>query len=256
MSIAHIPVVMAAFGTGTDARNTFGFMDKIVKSEFPDHEIVWAYTSRSVRQRSAYPLDDPKQALLRLEEKGFKWAVVQSLHFTGGHELHRLAEEIRGSRLRLSVGLPLFSSPEDYHKVIKAIIPLFPSDLSREAAVLIGHGTDHPSWSAYPALAYMIREQFDTGVYVGLVEDGYPTRDVVIDMVKQVGFRKVKLIPLMLTAGIHFRKDLMGDEDSWKTAFEAEGISVTAESRGLGFCKEIVHIFCDHIREALAVIPG
>lgn len=256
MSIAYIPIVMAAFGTGTDARNTFDFMDKIVKSEFPDHEIVWAYTSRSVRRKSADTLDDPKQALFRLEEKGCNWAVVQSLHFTGGHELHRLAEEVRGSRIRLSVGLPLLSSPEDYHKVIEALIPLFPSNLSREAAILIGHGTDHPSWSAYPALAYMIRERFDKGVYLGLVEDGYPTRDVVIKAVKQAGFRQVRLIPLMLTAGIHFQKDLMGNEDSWKSAFEAEGISVSAESKGLGFCKEIVQIFCDHIREAIAVIPG
>lgn len=255
MNSANIPIIMAAFGTGTEARNTYDFIDNIVKKEFPEHEIVWAYTSRSVKRRSKDLLDDPKQAVLRFEEKGFKWAVIQSLHFTGGHELHRMAQEIRNCKIRLSLGLPLLSSPQDYHNVVKSLIQFFPTDITNEAAILIGHGTDHPSWSAYPALAYMIHERFQTGVYLGLVEDGYPGKDVVIKSVIQAGFKKVKLIPLMLTAGIHFQKDLMGDEDSWKTSFEAEGISVSAENKGLGFCKEIVQIFCEHIREAIAVIP-
>jgi len=250
----NIPIVMAAFGTGTEAKKTYDIIDRIASEKFSGHEFVWAYTSRTVKRRFQ-DLKSPRQALSELKDKGHTWAVVQSLHVVCGHEFHRLMEEIHDVDIRISVGLPLLISPEDYEMVVNAVTPLLPSDMTQEAAVLIGHGTDHPSWTAYPALAYMLRERFGQKIYMGLVEEGYPTRESVVASVKAAGFTRVKLIPFMLVAGIHFQQDLMGQEDSWKTAFEAQGISVSADNRGLGCCPDIVEIYCGHIRDALNVIP-
>lgn len=250
----NIPIVMAAFGTGTEAVKTYDLIDRIVREHFPGHDIVWAYTSRTVKRRFQ-DLKSPGQALSELKDKGHTWAAVQSLHVVCGHEFHRLMEEIAGIDIRISVGLPLLISPEDYEMVVNAVTPLLPSDMTEEAAVLIGHGTDHPSWSAYPALAYMLRERFGQKIHIGLVEEGCPSRESVVASVKAAGFERVRLIPFMLVAGIHFHKDLMGDEDSWKTAFETEGISVSADSSGLGCRDDIVRIYCRHIRDALNVIP-
>ena len=63
------------------------------------------------------------------------------------------------------------------------------------------------------------------------------------------------LIPLMLVAGVHFIEDMYGNEDSWKTAFEARDIDVSAEQKGLGMNPGIIEMFCSHIQDALDVIP-
>jgi sirohydrochlorin cobaltochelatase len=73
--------------------------------------------------------------------------------------------------------------------------------------------------------------------------------------VKRSGARLVHLVPLMLVAGVHLQEDIAGDEDSWKSAFEKEGLTVSINREGLGKHPVIVDIFVRHIREALAVIP-
>jgi len=59
----------------------------------------------------------------------------------------------------------------------------------------------------------------------------------------------------MLVAGVHFMEDMAGEEDSWKTAFEEKNISVSLDQNGLGMNSSIVEIFCQHIHDALDVIP-
>ena len=57
-------------------------------------------------------------------------------------------------------------------------------------------------------------------VFIGTVE-GEPEDtacDVVIDKVKDAGFKKVILRPLMVVAGDHANNDMAGDDDdSWKS---------------------------------------
>ena len=253
----QIPIVLTAFGTTSSALKTYDFMDQIIKAEFPGHEIAWAFSSRMVRDR----LKDQKkreashshEVLQVLADKGHVWAVVQSMHLLAGHEFYRMLEEVSPLSIRTSIGLPLLTSYEDYHALAQAL------GLDRlsegEAAVLVGHGTDHPSWSTYPALENILREVYGQGIYVGVVE-GCPSRQQVMKAVVRTGVKKVRLIPLMLVAGVHFIEDLCGDEDSWKAAFEDAGLEVDVEPEGIGTKREVVQIFINHIREALDIIPG
>jgi sirohydrochlorin cobaltochelatase len=91
--------------------------------------------------------------------------------------------------------------------------------------------------------------------YVGMIEDGYPDRDCLIANIKTAGCKRVRLIPFMLVAGVHFKEDLAGPKDSWKAACEENGLAVTLETEGLGSNKAIIDIFCQHIQSALDVIP-
>jgi sirohydrochlorin cobaltochelatase len=161
---------------------------------------------------------------------------------------------VKQSPVRTSIGLPLLSAPEDYEAVVQGLGNSFP-DLEDEAIVLVGHGTDHPIWSSYVALHHMFRERFGSRIFMGVVE-GYPSRAEIVEAVKGAGFKKVRLIPFMLVAGTHFQEDLAGDDDSWKTAFEALEISVSVVTKGLGFYPGIIDILCRHIRDALDVIPS
>ena len=254
-----IPIVMAAFGTTTRALATYEYIDKSVWERFPDHEITWSYSSRMVKdwikKRKNIDLKHPHEVLQELHEKGHEWAIVQSMHFLAGHEFYRLLAETDQALIRTSIGLPLLSSPEDYLSVINVLRPVVEAHPG-EAIVLIGHGTDHPIWSSYLALHHMLREEIGSQIYVGVVEE-YPEQNAIVAHVKQAGFKKVYLVPFMLVAGVHFEEDLIGEnEDSWKSVFQDQGITVSIEGEGLGLYPGISDIFCDHIEAALTVIPG
>lgn len=232
-------------------------MNERLSACFLGYEILWSYSSRMVKdwikKRRNIELKHPHQILAVLKEKGHQWAVVQSLHILWGHEFYRLVEEAKQSSVRISVGLPLLSNPEDYEAVVQGVGARL-SDLENQAVVLVGHGTDHPIWCSYVALNHMFRERFGPNIYVGVVE-GHPSRDEIVDAVERSGIERVRLVPFMLVAGTHFQEDLTGDGDSWKTVFEEKQISVSVETKGLGFYQEIVEIFCKHIEDALDIIP-
>jgi len=252
-----IPIVMAASGTTSQAFDTYTYIDEDIRDRFPGHEIIWAYSSRIVKKlikkRKKIDLKTPKQVLSVLHEKGYSWALVQSMHLIAGHEFYRLMDEVGTCRIRSSIGMPLLSSPDDYNEVVNAM----QNDVmenSKGAVVMIGHGTDHPGWASYLALSSMFREKFGNRVFFGSVA-GYPAKEKVVADVKNAGFKKVCLLPFMLVSGVHFQKDLAGDTDSWKTAFKDEGIAVFLKEKGIGMNRGIIDIFCRHIKEALDNIP-
>ncbi len=251
------PIVIAAFGTTTRALETYSLINQRLIERFPDNEILWSYSSRMVKdrikKRRNIDLKHPHQVLFELKEKGYSWAVVQSLHLLNGHEFHRLVYESQNCGIRTSIGLPLLSSPEDFNKVITALQDSFPTH-EDEALVMVGHGTDHPCWSVYVALNQMLREKLGSKIFTGVVE-GYPAKEKIVEEAKKAGYKKVRIIPFMLVAGVHFHQDLAGNEDSWKSAFEKEKIFVTLEKKGLGVYPGIIDIFSQHIQEALDVIP-
>ncbi|HAY21538.1 MAG TPA: sirohydrochlorin cobaltochelatase [Desulfobacterales bacterium] len=252
------PIVLTAFGTTTNAFKTYDFVDTIIREEFPGHEILWAFSSRMVLDRlrhgRKFEVRHPHEVLQALSDKGYSWAVIQSMHLLCGHEFYRLLEEVKPLAIRTSIGLPLLSSYEDYRQLAKSFD--FKNNLSEgEAPVLVGHGTDHPSWAAYPTLESILREVHGSDLYVGVVE-GYPSLKQVLEAVTAAKFRKVRLIPLMLVAGAHFYEDLCEGEDSWKTAFEGAGLEVNVEAQGIGFRKEVIRVFIGHIRDALDAIPA
>jgi sirohydrochlorin cobaltochelatase len=253
-----IPIVIAAFGTTSRAMQTYDHMDAVFKKRFAGHDIHWTYTSRMVKdrlkQRQNITRCHPHQALEILARQGHPWAMVQSLHLTSAHEFYRLVAEVDHCGIRTSMGLPLLSAVEDYEAVVRALALLVEKDQD-EAVVLVGHGTDHPAWSSYPALQYMLQQKYGAKVHVGAVEEGYPCQESIARAVVNGGYARVRLASFMLVAGVHFEEDLAGDEDSWKAVFKAAGLQVELEKGGLGFNPQIIEIFCRHIKDALDVIP-
>ena len=246
------PIVMTAFGTTTKAHKTYQFIDKMIRERFPASEIRWAYTSRQVKakvnQNSALHLKNPREVLDDLKAEGHDRAVVQSLHVICGHEYYRLMDDIRQCDIDSVMGKPLLTSAEDYQAVVKALDlrDLISSD---QAVILVGHGTNHPCWTAYPTLEGMFRAKYGSNLHVGVVS-WFPPKEKTIKAVIESGVKRVRLIPLMLVAGVHFQEDLAGENDSWKSDLEQNGLSVVAEEEGLGFNKDIIEIYIKHLEEA------
>lgn len=252
-----IPIILTAFGTTARAFSTYDQMDKIFRQRFPEHQIHWAYSSRMVKhamkKKKKLNLKDPVETARSLAEKGHEWVVIQSLHLIGGHEFDRLVTERDQVNIRSAMGLPLLTSHTDYAAVAKALSPVIPQDKD-QAVILVGHGTDHPAWTAYPALEFILRQHYGQRLFLGVVEE-YPGMDHTLERIKAAGFTKVWLVPFMLVAGVHFAEDLTCEEDSWQKTFEQNGIEVHVVDHGIGRIDGITRIFCDHISDALDVIP-
>ena len=76
----------------------------------------------------------------------------------------------------------------------------------------------------------------------------------VIAAVKEAGYTKVILRPLMVVAGDHANNDMAGDdEDSWKSQFVASGNfeSVDCQIAGLGEIDAIQQIYVAHTKAAI-----
>ena len=93
-------------------------------------------------------------------------------------------------------------------------------------------------------------------VLIGTVE-GEPEETAcenVIEAVKEEGYKKVVLRPLMVVAGYHANNDMAGDEeDSWKSMFNASGKfdKVDTQIEGLGRIEEVKKLYVEHTKAVI-----
>jgi len=249
------PIVMAAFGTTTKAVTTYNYIDSHIRSAFPEHKVIWSYTSHMIKatlqKQNNRTIVSPAEALQQLADQGYQQAVVQSLHFLAGHEFHKLKREVEHVEIFSSLGLPILSSVADYRNICIGLTPLLLSRPYDEALVLIGHGTNHPIWPGFLVLEHFLRDRFADRIFLGCVEH-FPTAEEIVDKIVQRGFKKACLIPFMLVAGRHFQRDLLGENPtSWKSLLRSASISVTSINRGMGMEPITSDILISHIQDAM-----
>jgi sirohydrochlorin cobaltochelatase len=253
-------IVLAAFGTTTEAFDTYSHFEQKVKERFPGYEIRWAFTSKKVRhklaQEKGLQLKDLPTTLRELKAAGFNRVAVQSLHIVPGEEWDRkIVEESRKiPGLKVALGKPLLSGKQDQEQVLKALARTFPQDLTGTAVVLVAHGSPSPEGTAaYLAFNRLLHSRYPhQNVFLGTVE-GKPSREETLKGVKQSQATAVVLMPFLFVAGEHVAKDMLGDEpDSWKSellkqkAYRIEGVT-----KGLGYLDGVVAIYLDHLDRAL-----
>ena len=258
MDTTAIPIVLVASGTATAASQTYQRMDAAFRRHFPDNEICWAYSSRAIRRRiqaqGGRDLATPASVLADLYQRGYRQVAIQSLHLICGQEFHQMVWEAAQSPLSIKIGLPLLAHPDDFDALLDWMAGRLPEN-ARDALVMVGHGTAHPSWMTYEVLARRLGDRFGHQVCLGLISKGSGP-DQVVRIIQKGGFRRVVLRPFMLVAGAHFSRDIAGDRPgSWKTELESAGFTVFPEAQGLGADPAIQRIFVRHIRAALKSDP-
>ena len=211
-------ILVVSFGTSyhdTREKTIHAVEDKI-KAAFEGYDFFRAFTSNMIinklKKRDGIEIDNPIQAMDRLYEMGYEEVVIQTLHIICGHEYVKLKNQITEYKDKfksIKFGRPLLFGIEDYKETVEAVKEV--TDEMDSTVVLMGHGTDHESHSAYPAIEYYFRDM-GADVYVGTVE-GYPEIDSVVKRLKERDVKKVHLMPLMLVAGDHAQNDMAGDEE-------------------------------------------
>ena len=279
--IGEMELLVVSFGTSfNDSRvqDIKGIEDALAEA-YPDWAVRRAFTAQiiinHVAARDGEVIDNMEQAVQRAIDNGVKVLVVQPTHLMHGAEYDEMCAvlDAYGDQLDLYVvAEPLLGEVgedasvinEDKAIVAEAVVAAAVEEAgydSPEAAaedgaaiVLMGHGTAHTAKVTYSQMATQMAELGYDNVFVGTVE-GEPEEtacDVIIDAVKEAGYTKVFLRPLMVVAGDHANNDMAGDdEDSWKSMFEAAGLEVECQISGLGRIPEVEALYVSHTAEAM-----
>lgn len=252
-------IILTAFGTTSKAKTTYSHIEDKIRPLFPQATVSWAYSSsRIVSELPAIhnrPVLSLADTLKGLAPHAFSEIVIQSLHLFPGTEFHRLQHLVSQTALPCAVGLPLFTAPEDYEQFGEILTPTITARPAK-AILILGHGTDHPSWTAYYTLEKILRNQYGRRIYVGVVEKS-PDSSHLVEHIAKDGFREVCIIPLFLVTGMHYRRDIISENPaSWKSRFEAQGLGVETIEYGLGKTPGIERIISRKVTQALARISS
>ncbi len=115
----------------------------------------------------------------------------------------------------------------------------------------MGHGTSHTAKITYTQMQTQMKELGYENVFIGTVEGEPEETELsnIIAAVKEAGYTKVVLRPLMVVAGDHANNDMAGDDDdSWKSGFEADGSfeSIDCQISGLGGIEDVQKVYVEH----------
>lgn len=253
-------LLVVSFGTSYPATRakTIDRLESDLAAAFPEREFYRAWTSSIIRKkllkRDHIRVFSVREALHQMLLDGVDDILVQPTHILSGTENDLMMADIAGYRnqfQRVAVGEPLLCATTDYFETIEAIAKAYPVP-SDTALVMMGHGTEHYTNSAYAAMDYMLKATGHPQCFVGTVE-GYPDFDTLLCQLQQSPYKKLLLIPLMIVAGDHANHDMAGESsDSWKSLFEKAGYEVDYQLKGIGEITAIREIFICHARKGEA----
>ena len=281
--IGENELLVVSFGTSfNDSRaEDIGGVEKALQEANPDWSVRRAFTAQiiinHVQARDGEKIDNVEQALDRAVENGVKNLVVQPTHLMHGAEYDELVEaldEYKDKFETVTVAEPLLGEVGDDATVVNEDKAAVAEAITAEAVktagfdsletakedgtafVFMGHGTSHTAKVSYSQMATQVEKLGYDNVFIGTVE-GEPEETAcenVIAAVKEAGYTKVILRPLMVVAGDHANNDMAGDDDdSWKSQFVASGNfeSVDCQIAGLGGIDAIQQIYAAHTKAAI-----
>ena len=281
-------LLVVSFGTSfNDSRvKDIKGIEDALQAAYPDWSVRRAFTAQiiinHVQARDGEKIDNMKQALDRAVANGVKNLVVQPTHLMHGAEYDEMCEAVNeyadkfesvaiAEPLLGEVGADATEINADKEAVATAITTEAVAaagydDAAAAAAdgtafVFMGHGTSHTAKISYSQMQMTMQTLGYDNVFIGTVE-GEPEDtacEAVIEKIKEAGYTKVVLRPLMVVAGDHANNDMAGDDaDSWLSQFKAAGCfdSVDTQIAGLGEIADVQQIYIDHTKAAIDSLNG
>ena len=282
--IGEKELLVVSFGTSyNDSRVAdIKSIEDALQAANPDWSVRRAFTAQiiinHIQARDGEKIDNMEQALERDVANGVKQLVVQPTHLMHGAEYDEMCaaiDKVRDKFESVEIAEPMLGEVgndatvinADKEAVAKAVVAAALSESGYEstaaakeavvAYVLMGHGTAHVAKVTYSQMATQMDKLGYENVFIGTVE-GEPedtSCEAVIAAVKEAGYTTVVLRPLMVVAGDHANNDMAGaDEDSWKTMFEAAGLTVNCQISGLGRIADVQALYVAHTKAAIDAI--
>ena len=282
--IGEKELLVVSFGTSfNDSRVAdIKSIEDALQAANPDWSVRRAFTAQiiinHIQARDGEKIDNMEQALERAVSNGVKQLVVQPTHLMHGAEYDEMCaaiDKVRDKFESVEIAEPMLGEVgndatvinADKEAVAKAVVAAALEESGYEstaaakdagvAYVLMGHGTAHVAKVTYSQMATQMDKLGYENVFIGTVE-GEPedtSCEAVIAAVKEAGYTTVVLRPLLVVAGDHANNDMAGaDEDSWKTMFEAAGLTVNCQISGLGRIADVQALYVAHTKAAIDAI--
>ncbi|MBO5520708.1 MAG: sirohydrochlorin cobaltochelatase [Eubacterium sp.] len=281
--IGENEILVCSFGTSfnNSRAQDIGGIEKAEQAAYPDWSVRRAFTAQiiinHVEARDGEYIDNMDQALQRAVDNGVKNLIIQPTHLMHGAEYDELSEAVEGYKDKfesVKIAEPLLGEVGDDATVINEDKQKVAEDITAEAVktagydsldaaasdgtafVFMGHGTSHEANITYDQMQTQMENLGYKNVFIGTVE-GKPADtecQAVIQKVKDAGYKKVVLRPLMVVAGDHANNDMAGDDsDSWKSQFTDSGNfeSVDCQIAGMGEIPDIQQIYVAHTKAAM-----
>ncbi|MGN0977261.1 MAG: sirohydrochlorin cobaltochelatase, partial [Faecousia sp.] len=264
--IGENELLVISFGTSyNDSRRlTIGAIEDAMETAFPEYSVRRGFTSQiiidHVLKRDGEVIDNVGEALDRAVANGVKNLVIQPTHLMDGFEYNDVVDEVAqyaDAFESITIGQPLLTSDKDFEIVAKALVDATASyDDGKTAICFMGHGTEAESNGVYAKMQQVLTDSGNANYFVGTVEAS-PSVEDVLALVQAGSYERVVLRPMMIVAGDHANNDMAGgEEDSWKSIFEAAGYEVVCEVHGLGELTEIQELLVAHAQAALEAIDS
>lgn len=255
-------ILVTSFGTSyNDSRQiTIGAIESDIREAFPDYDVRRAFTAQIIidklKSRDGRTIDNIDDALQKCIDDGVKQIAVQPTHLMAGKEytdVQSSLDKVKDKFDKTALGRPLLDTDDDYEAVIKSIVDATKSyDDGHTAICFMGHGTDADSNSDYAKLQDKLTADGYKQYFITTVE-ATPNFDDTIKLMKDAGYKKAVVRPLMIVAGDHANNDMAGedDPDSLVSKCKAAGITPTPVIEGLGQLIAIDELFVQHTQAAI-----
>lgn len=240
-------------------------IERAIANEFGSYKVYRAFTSTFVRDRlgtQGVPVEGLAALLERLAQEGYEEVVVQPTHIIDGAEYRQkvlgVAQAYQARFDRLRIGMPLLMCETgekrliDHEMIARAIAARLPKVADDEVVVLMGHGSRCAGSSVYASLQTAF-ERLGMAVVIGVMEEDTALSLESVQKCLSEGkkVRCVHLVPLLLVAGCHTRKDMTGEKDSWQVRLERAGYQVKVYCQGLGENPAIRALYVKRIRDLI-----
>ena len=262
--IGEKEILVVSFGTSYNYSRyaTIGAIERELQEAFPDWSVRRGFTANiiidHVMSRDGVAIDDVDQALQRAVDNGVKDLVVCCTHLMEGYEYRDVIDAVANvadSFEHVGICKPLLGMNDslELEPIVKAITMAGMNYMDGETAfVYMGHGTEADSDADYGALQDTLTAEGFEDYYITTVESEVWNTERVLEAMKDKGYKKVVLRPLMVVAGDHAHNDMAGfEEDSIRTMFENAGYEVDCILDGLAEIDAVRDIYTTHVQETI-----
>ncbi|GAB7140967.1 hypothetical protein RsTz2092_09250 [Deferribacterales bacterium RsTz2092] len=214
-------LVLAVFGTSTEAAITFDELVPLLKKQFHGRDVFVPYTSPVIRnklnkdRKAADKLLSPEEMFNKLKKDGYTDLFVATTIVFDGVEYEKLKADTdkfakANKSIKIKLATPLVSSDANISKVVDTLAPYVRKDAIN---ILVAHGTHsgHSVEKRYLAVQKAFEAKYANS-YMGTVE-GVPSVDSAYEKVKKANDKQVQFLVFMFVAGDHAENDVAGDEE-------------------------------------------
>lgn len=218
----------------TAQARSFGAVLRRLRAECP---VIPFYPAQSAAEADA--------ALARMARDGVTALRVLPVLLLRGELYRRLSDRAAAAGFAdCAVAPPLLDTAADCRAVVRTVADAAMA-APGEALVLVGHGAAGDreavaSAAAALGLSHVIAGTLGAGPAAALAA------------LRTGGWSRAVLAPLLLTAGVHARRDLAGPgPDSWRGCFARAGVPTRTVLRGLGEYEAVQALFAARLRALL-----